>query len=240
MGYTTDFEGKLKLNKKLTEEDYQFLVNLNKSRRMKLKADSKYGVEGEFYVEESSMWGQHADKAVKVLDPNSPPSTQPGLWCQWVPTDDYEGLEWDNGEKAYNMEDWIFYIINRYLAPRGYVVNGLVNAYGEEAGDIWAIRVENNVVRIARSLGLGEMTPWIPTEWETKKKIPITVKAEPKKKAPKKPKEQMIKINMLRNRNDGEVYLKRSDIVTYIDAQIALEPIMKATLGVFKDRIMGL
>jgi hypothetical protein len=243
MGYTTDFEGVLKLNKKLSEEDYQFLIKLNNSRRMKIHADAKYGVDGEFYVEESSMFGEHSDKKVKVLNINEPPSTQPGLWCQWIPTDDYEGLEWDSNEKAYCMEDWIFYIINRYLAPRGYVVNGLVNAYGEEPGDIWAIRVEDNVVRIAHSTGMGKMTDWEKTDWEEKKKIPMTVTTVPPKKKKPVATETKIKINMIRNRKDGEVYLKRSDICKYIDAQnkeFKDEPIMKATLKLFKERIMEL
>ena len=29
-------------------------------------------------------------------------TTYPGIWCQWVPTDDGKGIEWDGGEKFYN------------------------------------------------------------------------------------------------------------------------------------------
>jgi len=219
MGYTTDFKGTLKLNKPLTEEDNTFLVNLNKSRRMKLKVDTKYGVEGEFYVNDDlSQWG----KSDKVVDNNTPPSTQPGLWCQWVPTKDGLGLEWDGGEKAYNMEDWIFYIINKYLAPRGYVLNGVVEAYGEDTGDIWAIKVEDNIVRIAQfeSMFSSNTNPnWVPTDWERHKKIPVTVK---EKKAPKKKVKvhNPIPVRLLVNKVDKEKYIHVDDLLKYMDDQL--------------------
>lgn len=143
MGYTTEFTGSLTLNKKLTEEDSKFLKDLNATRRMKRNLKG-FGVDGEFFVGDLTNCGQN--ETPDVVDCNSPPSTQPSLWCQWVPTEDDMGLQWDKGEKAYNMEEWIVYLINRYLEPRGYVVSGLIEAQGEESGDIWAIKVDNNIV----------------------------------------------------------------------------------------------
>ncbi len=217
MGYTTTFKGTLELNKQLTSEDYNFLVNLNKSRRMKLKVAAKYGVEGEFYVNDDlSMWG----KSDKVIDNNTPPSTQPGLWCQWVPTNDRFGIEWDSGEKAYNMEDWIFYIINRYLAPRGYVLNGKVEAYGEDPGDVWAIRVEDNVVRIARFDGIFCNHPkWVMTDWEKYKKIPMVVK-EPKTPKKKVKVPETIPVRLLSSNVVKEKYIHLDDLVKYMDSQL--------------------
>lgn len=145
MGYTTAFRGQLVLDKQLTDEDAQFLKDLNCSRRMKRDLPG-FGVDGEFYVD-SANDGNHGQNDEKgVVDYNTPPSTQPALWCHWVPTDDNRGIEFDGGEKAYGMPEWIVWIINRYLEPRGYVVNGLVEAQGEDHGDIWAINVQNNVV----------------------------------------------------------------------------------------------
>jgi hypothetical protein len=244
MGYSTDFKGVLKLNKQLTEEDDAFIRALTDSRRMKLRVDSKYGVEGEFYVADDLGGWNNKDK---VIDCNEPPSTQPGLWCHIVPTDDGEGLEWDGGEKTYSMENWIFYLINRYLAPRGYVVNGVLDAFGEEAGDIWSIKVEDNVVRVAtfRNLHDRNSPNWEMTQWEKEKKIPMTVKEpKPKKKVVKKKKEEhKVLISIIRNSNDGEIYLKRSDLCKYIDTTckgFKKNPVIKATLQLFKDRIMEL
>lgn len=144
MGYTTDFDGTLKLNKKLSEEDHKFLNKLAETRRMARKVDAKYGVEGEFYVDGGGMFGQ--DQEDNVIDHNRPPSTQPSLWLQWVPTEDGMGIEWDGGEKFYNYVEWLEYLIEKILEPRGYVLNGEVYWYGEDREDNGIIKVKDNQV----------------------------------------------------------------------------------------------
>jgi hypothetical protein len=144
MGYTTDFNGKFELNKKLSEEDHKFLTKFAESRRMARNVDPKYGVEGEFYVDGSEMFGQGKDS--DIINYNQPPKTQPSLWCQWVPTKDGMGLEWDGGEKFYNYIEWLQYIIENILKPRGYVLNGEVYWYGEDNADTGVMVVVDNVV----------------------------------------------------------------------------------------------
>lgn len=241
MGYSTDFNGTLELNKQLTEEDAEFIRKLTDSRRMKLKVDAKYGVEGEFYVnDDNSMFGKND----VVIDNNNPPSTQPGLWCHIVPTRDSFGLEWDGGEKTYHMEDWIFYLINRYLAPRGYVVNGTMEAFGEDHGDIWAIKVEDNVVRIAffKTLLDRSAPNWEKTDWEKSNKIPMTVK-EPKK--PKKQKAEKTKIAVFVD-GDGDKFISQKDLLSFLEsseknfkgAKMPVE--VTALLQLFKSKIKEL
>lgn len=70
-----------------------------------------------------------------------------GLYCQWVPTKDGKGLEWDGGEKFYEYVEWLEYLIKEFLAPKGYVLNGEVTWEGEESGDLGKIIVKNNVVK---------------------------------------------------------------------------------------------
>ncbi len=137
MGYTTDFRGQLEFNKKLSLEDQTFLTKLAGTRRMARDADAKYGVEGEFYV------GEIDDN---VIDHNTPPKTQPGLWCQWMPTEDAWGLEWDGNEKFYSYVEWLEYIIAKVTAPRGYVLNGQIQWRGEDWDDTGTITVQNNIV----------------------------------------------------------------------------------------------
>lgn len=144
MGYTTDFRGVLNLNKKLSKEDHTFLEKFAETRRMARNVDPKYGVEGEFYVEGGETFGQGMDDS--IIDYNRPPKTQPGLWCQWVPTEDGMGIAWDGGEKFYNYVEWLKYLIENILAPRGYVVNGSVEWRGEEWDDTGEIVVSDNVV----------------------------------------------------------------------------------------------
>lgn len=145
MGYTTDFDGTLKLNKKLSEEDHKFLTKLAGTRRMAREVDAKYGVEGEFYVEGEGTFGQ--DHEDNVIDHNRPPSTQPSLWLQWTPTEDGMGIEWDGGEKFYNYVEWLEYLIEKILEPRGYVLNGEVYWYGEDREDNGIIKVKDNQVK---------------------------------------------------------------------------------------------
>ena len=70
----------------------------------------------------------------------------PGLYCQWIPTEDGKFLEWDSGEKFYNYVEWLEYLIEKILKPKGYILNGKVEWSGEERGDIGLIVIENNIV----------------------------------------------------------------------------------------------
>lgn len=152
MGYTTEFEGRIELDRALDEELYNLLIKLNHTRRMKRDPEKlkemgftgDYGVEGEFFVEGTGSYGQGEDDS--ILDYNRPPGTQPGLWCQWTPTDDRKGLEWDEGEKFYHAGEWMMYLVDRILKPAGYVANGVIHAQGEDRDDTWDLCVVNNKV----------------------------------------------------------------------------------------------
>jgi len=145
MGYSTNFTGEFKINKPLTVKDFTFLKKLNDTRRMARKVDeSIYGIEGEFYVDGGGHSGQ--DHESNIIDYNEPPRTQPSLWCQWTPNEDGTAIEWDGGEKFYNYVEWIEYLIEKILAPRGYVLNGEVNWYGEDRSDEGIICITDNFV----------------------------------------------------------------------------------------------
>lgn len=146
MGYDTRFEGRINLNKKLDEETYNFLVKLSETRRMKRNLGPEYGVEGEYFVDGEGLFGQ--DNTPDVIDHNEPPRTQPGLWCHWIPTEDRQGIVWDEGEKFYEAPKWMEYILNRILKPKGYVGNGEIEAQGEDMSDRWTLVVNNNQVYI--------------------------------------------------------------------------------------------
>ncbi len=145
MGYTTDFNGSFKLNKKLDTETLEFLKKFNETRRMKRRMDAKYGIDGEFFVDAEGPFGQDRDDT--IVDYNRPPSTQPSLWCQWCPADDGSAIVWDGGEKFYEYVPWIKYVIVNFLAPKGYVLNGEVEWVGEDSSDRGIIEIVNNVVR---------------------------------------------------------------------------------------------
>jgi len=158
MGYTTEFKGAFKLDKKLKQAEIDYLKAFSASRRMArdvtqlsstpvMKAvNVDMGIEGANYVSENSgNFGQNATE--EVIDFNSPPDPLPSLWCQWIPTEDGMSIVWDESEKFYNYTDWISYLIETFLKPWGYTVNGEVIWRGEDTEDVGVIEVKDNVVR---------------------------------------------------------------------------------------------
>lgn len=146
MGYTTDFSGRFQLDKPLQPKIKQFLQKLGETRRMKRNVEEAFGIEGEFFVFGTGDYGQGQDD--NIVEFNQEPTTQPSLWCQWIPNEDGTAIEWDGNEKFYGYNDWLFYIINKILIPNGYTLNGVVTWQGEETGDVGKIVVVDNVITI--------------------------------------------------------------------------------------------
>lgn len=161
MGYTTQFMGKFSLNRPLDEVTHQFLQQLAETRRMRRQAPPQYGVEGEFFTTGEGFNNDEGCNDTQILDSNQPPGTQPGLWCQWTPTPDGNYLEWDGNEKFYHYGEWLLYLINRVLAPRGYILNGQVDWRGEEFYDLGTLIVEDNVLKMkeGETFTYFELTP---------------------------------------------------------------------------------
>jgi hypothetical protein len=158
VGYTTEFEGTFTLNSPLTELEAEYLRKFSGTRRMqrntaeveKLPDPVREAVklpvshEGAYFVGGAGWAGQDRDDS--IVEYNDPPHGQPGLWCQWVPTEDLKGIEWDGNEKFYSYVEWLEYIIENFLKPWGYTLNGEVRWRGEEFSDIGVITVKDNAV----------------------------------------------------------------------------------------------
>lgn len=122
----------------------KFLTLFNDTRRMKRRVDEAFGIDGEFFVFGEGFAGQTKDDS--IVEYNTAPETQPGLWLQWVPTQDGTAIEWDGNEKFYCYTEWLVYLIHKVLAPNGYVLNGEVTWQGEETGDVGTLSVKDNRV----------------------------------------------------------------------------------------------
>lgn len=158
MGYNTDFSGSVKIDPPLNAAEVDYLKRFANSRRM---ARAK----GPYFVDGSGFMGQDNDP--DIWDYNTPPAGQPGLWCQWEPSDDGSEIAWNWEEKFYNATEWMAYLIDHFLKPGAeaskvddpqfekftfdHVVNGTIEAQGEEPKDIWKILVEDNEVRKVRA-----------------------------------------------------------------------------------------
>lgn len=138
MGTHTDFFGSFEINKQLDVDTLTLLQKLNDTRRMKRKLDAKFGIDGEFYVEDNNNG---------IVDINRPPSTQPGLWCQWRPNENGTEIEWDENEKFYNYVEWLQYIVDKILKPRGYFLTGEVEYNGDNGrGRGYIIATEDDII----------------------------------------------------------------------------------------------
>jgi hypothetical protein len=162
MGYTTNFMGEFILDRPLTPEHQAYLMKLERTRRMKRDptiasqlpdplreaVGLPLGDDAEYFVGGTGHFGQDRDSS--IIDYNSPPGSQPGFFCQWVPTDDGRAIVWDEIEKFYEYIKWLKYLIQHFLKPWNYMLNGTVHWLGEDPSDEGLIEVHNNVVRVGR------------------------------------------------------------------------------------------
>jgi hypothetical protein len=104
------------------------------------QADGIFGDDDEFECDEDG------NPIKDVIDFNKPPKGQPGLWCQWRPSDDGKLIAWDGGEKFYHYVEWLEYLLKHFLAPWGYGLKGTVEWQGDDSGDIGRIFVQGQEV----------------------------------------------------------------------------------------------
>lgn len=165
MGYSTYFNGNVQIDPPLNKDEISYLKDFALSRR-------RYRQKGALYIGNTENYETSVEE--DVIDNTRPDPDQPGLWCQWTPSDDGTTLEWDQGEKFYQSAAWMKYIVENLLAPSavdylidhgtedprlnsftcGHTVNGTIYAEGEESDDRWQLVVKDNVVMVAD----GEMT----------------------------------------------------------------------------------
>lgn len=153
MGYNTDFNGGLTASIPLTTDQKEYINTFSRIRHMKRDVsvlqtlykgkyglDGKYGKEGEFFCKDE-------EDQKSIIDHNIPPSTQPGLWCQWYMREsDY--LEWDGGEKFYDYIEWLKYLMDNFFTPWGVLFNGQIEWRGESWEDTGTIIVKNNKIEV--------------------------------------------------------------------------------------------
>lgn len=86
----------------------------------------------------------------------------PTLYCQWRPTEDGTGLEWDGAERFYYYGEWLEYLIAHFLTPWGYTLNGTVQYNGWTEGVTGTIHVTDNEVVITREeVDPNEVEAWL-------------------------------------------------------------------------------
>lgn len=172
MGYTTDFDGSLKFNKQVTEELKEYINRFSATRRMPRDNDKikeiypnwadfcfcrNLGNKGEYFAPISFDYGQEKDPS--IIDYNAfRDHVQPSLWCNWVISEDGWYLEWNGAKKFYSYDDWLEYMIAKFFAPLGYVLNGDIHWQGEESTDFGTIHVVDNVIEMQYGIRVENMS----------------------------------------------------------------------------------
>jgi len=160
MGYHTEFSGQFAVTPALSAAHAEYLTAFSQTRRIKRlpavaselpdvkreRVGLPIGEEGEFFVGGTGFQGQDDDGS--VVAHNVPPCSQPGLWCQWAPTEDRTAIEWDGVEKFYAYAEWLDYILENFLTPWSYTVDGEVEWSGDERGDLGKLVVVDNVLTV--------------------------------------------------------------------------------------------
>lgn len=149
MGYHTEFDGQIKVEPPLSAKEVEYINAFCDTRRMDRE-------NGPYFV------GSDNFHDPDVRDGNRPPAGQPSLWCNWCATEDGEFIEWSGAEKFYDSPEWMQYIINHFLGQspiakdtnkhfdflQGHTLNGVIDAEGEEQGDVWKLIVTDNQVTV--------------------------------------------------------------------------------------------
>jgi hypothetical protein len=104
---------------------------------------------GSFY-KEGGNWYESYVEAKRMAEAEG---AQPGLWCQWTPSEGGTTIRWDEGEKFYEYVEWLRYLIEHFLRPWGYSLDGEVDWQGEDPDDRGRIRVtENRIERLVAKI----------------------------------------------------------------------------------------
>lgn len=166
MGYTTDFEGSVTVTPPLNAHEIAYLKRFAESRRM-------HRQNGPYFIG-SGFYGQGDDP--DIVDNNQNPPEQFSLWCDWEPTEDGTTIGWNGTEKFQNSPQWMTYLIDTFLKPGAavtaemaspvlgrvypdefahftfdHVVEGTIEAQGEDADDRWRLVVTANVVTVQQA-----------------------------------------------------------------------------------------
>jgi hypothetical protein len=162
VGYHTVFTGHVTVEPPLNRYEITYLRRFADSRHLR-------GTTGPYYLEGDDSLPEVAPVA---LDSNKPPESKPDRYCQWIPTEDGAAIQWDDErEKFCDAQRWMAYLIDHFLKPDAavqrqlrepvpgweypeefdhftfdHVVNGEIDAEGDEPEDLWRLSVRDNVV----------------------------------------------------------------------------------------------
>jgi hypothetical protein len=158
MGYTTEFAGQFRLDRKLAPEHEVYLRAFNDTRHMFLNPKRAAGIADPLRVAAGLPVGPEGAYCVfmrggvstarGIVRQDAPPMLGPNCsrYCGWVPTDDGCAVTWDGAEKFSGYAAWLAFVVEHFLDRWGYAVRGSVAWQGETDADRGVLFVRNNKI----------------------------------------------------------------------------------------------
>jgi len=152
MGYSTEFIGEIKVSPALSSEEIIYLKQFHHTRHTQL-------LKNPYYIGDSEPLDLRNQDEDVIIKNSHPASGKPGLWCNWIPTEDGAAVKWSGSEKSHDMAEWLVYLITHFIGPTplastelpffsGHDLNGEVEAVGERADDRWKMVVSGSVLTV--------------------------------------------------------------------------------------------
>lgn len=141
MGYSTDFIGNIEITPPLNQQEINYLNTF-------------------FQARHDTTYDNISPQPKGFIPYNNEMDIKPGAWCDWKVTADGNSIAWNGSEKSYRMTGWLSFIVNHFIgndpiAPKvdktlkffqPHILNGVIEAQGEDEDDQWYIVVMNNHV----------------------------------------------------------------------------------------------
>lgn len=146
---------KFQINGEVTPELVSYINNFSESRRMKRSNEKikelypnwkdyclhgELGTDGEYFA-----CPEERENDTSILDYNTPPTTQPSLWCDWkiVEEDGRYYIKWNGNEGFFYPAPWLKYMIDNFIIPNNLSVSGVGVSIGGQ-GDAFYMVVDDN------------------------------------------------------------------------------------------------
>lgn len=159
MGYDMTFRGHFEFDKKLEPDFEAYLQNFSRTKHVIRDVETyksanpnwkSVGFEGNLGTNGEYIADEDIYPSIGVIDVNSYPRTCPGVWCRWTVTESILGdksyLEWNECDQYFDYIGWLKYLINHFIKPKGYTLNGQVMYFGDNEDDVGIITITDNTV----------------------------------------------------------------------------------------------
>ena len=138
------YEGAFVLDQPLEPKHQQYLQRFSENRRvtwveeqvervvdsLRVAVGLPIGPDGAYFVGKASV-GRVSDSLMDgterfIKEYNRPAHGQPGLWCDWKPSEDGKRVVHNGAQKTLYSKEWLYYLIEHFLRPWGYSLSGQV------------------------------------------------------------------------------------------------------------------